>query len=113
MAVVDRCHRGRGRDTLLPCNLLPFFHKHMHMRSGVGPALIYPALPPHPPSSAGDPLGGPRLHSMQSPQLPLRDFAGTAGNCLGLDWLAGGPPCLLESKQGRSDYLTVPPAEPT
>ena len=56
MAVVDRCHRGRGRDTLLPCNLLPFFHKHMHMRSGVGPALIYPALPPHPPSSAGDPL---------------------------------------------------------
>ena len=55
MAVVDRCHRGRGRDTLLPCNLLPFFHKHMHMRSGVGPALIYPALPPHPPSSAGNP----------------------------------------------------------
>jgi hypothetical protein len=83
-----------GGDTLPPCNLAtrrpPLFdctHNRGELQTDTR-IDVPPHFPPHPPSSAGDPLGGPRPRSLQSPQLTLRDSAGTPGNCSRPDWLA-------------------------
>jgi hypothetical protein len=75
---------GQGRETLLV-----IFGERASLLVSSTRRVDVPRAPPTPPSSAGDPLGGPRPYSLQSPKLTLRDSAGTAENCLGPGWLVG------------------------
>jgi hypothetical protein len=75
--------RGEG-GVVKPCYLVTPIIEPVRATLGVGGTqhtrVDVPRNPPTPPSSAGDPLGGPSPHSLQSPQLTLRGSAGTAGN---------------------------------